>query len=219
MPVRKRRCPQVGNQGCASGFYSRHVGAELLTDRLSLRRPVRADLDIILAIHRDERACAHNPSDMLAAAAAADDLYRRWDDHWQHHGFGYWTIRARNAREPVGFCGIKLMRFHDHDVLNLFYRLSPSAWGNGLATDAATAVFGWVGERRPQYGSAHPGARGRCGRRAGRRCLFVDDSAPNVDVARRLGIRAALFTGIETLPELGHPLRAARDAPGRDRAG
>lgn len=124
---------------------------DLLTERLSLRRPVRADVDIILAIHRDERACAHNPSDMLATRAAAEDLYRRWDDHWQHHGFGYWTIRARNAREPVGFCGIKLMRFHDHDVLNLFYRLAPSAWGDGLATEAATAVVGWAGERRPQY--------------------------------------------------------------------
>src|SRR5829696_200252 len=51
------------------------------------------------------------------------------------------------------------------------------------------------------------------------RRLFVDDSAADVDAARRLGMRAALFTGIETLPELGHPLRAARDAPGRDRAG
>lgn len=36
------------------------------------------------------------------------------------------------------------MRLNDRDVLNLFYRLDPPAWGDGVASEAATAVVGWA---------------------------------------------------------------------------
>jgi RimJ/RimL family protein N-acetyltransferase len=124
---------------------------EMLTAWLSLRRPTPADIDAIYSIHRDQRACAHNPADMLATRADAEDLYRRWDEHWQCHGFGYWAIRPRHAREPLGFCGIKFMHFKDHEILNLFYRLDPSAWGNGIATEAAIAVVDWAGAHVPDH--------------------------------------------------------------------
>lgn len=112
--------------------------------RLSLRRPTPADIDLIHSIHRERRACAHNPADILTTRAEAEALYRRWDEHWHRHGIGYWVIRPRHARGPLGFCGIKVMRFKDRKVLNLFYRLDPSAWGNGFASEAAIAVVGWA---------------------------------------------------------------------------
>src|SRR5262245_13675789 len=97
---------------------------QLLTTRVSLRRPTPADIDAIYRIHRDPRACAHNPSDLLATRSDAEDLYGRWDQHWQRHGFGYWVIHPRDSDDPeavLGFCGLKLMRLHDREVLNLFY--------------------------------------------------------------------------------------------------
>src|ERR687897_988555 len=120
---------------------------ELQTPRLSLRRPTVADIEAIYRIHRGPRACAHNPADMLTSRADAEDLYRRWDEHWQRHGLGYWVIHSRTnheAREPLGFCGLKLMQLHGCTVLNLFYRLDPLVWGKGVATEAATAVVGWA---------------------------------------------------------------------------
>jgi RimJ/RimL family protein N-acetyltransferase len=36
------------------------------------------------------------------------------------------------------------MRLQERPVLNLFYRLDPAAWGNGIATEAATAVVSWA---------------------------------------------------------------------------
>lgn len=127
---------------------------EILTARLSLRRPTPADIDVIYAIHCDPRACAHNPADMLATPADAEYLYHRWDEHWQRHGFGYWAIRPRHtpdASEPLGFCGIKVMQFKDREIVNLFYRLDPSAWGNGLATESATAVVNWATAHLPGH--------------------------------------------------------------------
>jgi ribosomal-protein-alanine N-acetyltransferase len=114
--------------------------AELLTARFSLRRPTPADIDMIHSIHADDRACLHNPGDRLFSRAEAADLYHRWDEHWRRHGFGYRVIRPRRGRTVLGFCGVKIMRLRDRKVLNLFYRLDPTAWGDGVATEAARAV-------------------------------------------------------------------------------
>ncbi|MEU8259649.1 GNAT family N-acetyltransferase [Micromonospora sp. NPDC048999] len=122
---------------------------ELMTPRLSLRRPTPADIDLIHAIHSDPRACAHNPADMLGTRADAEDLYRRWDEHWQRYGFGYWVIYSGGS--GVGFCGIKLMRLTNRDVLNLFYRLDSEAWGKGIATEAASAVVDSAADQLPGY--------------------------------------------------------------------
>ena len=56
---------------------------ELLTARLSLRRPMPADIDVIFAINSDPRACVHNPSDVLASREEAEGLLERWNEHWQ----------------------------------------------------------------------------------------------------------------------------------------
>jgi RimJ/RimL family protein N-acetyltransferase len=152
---------------------------ELCTARLSLRRPTHADIDAIYRIHTDPRACAHNPGDMLDSRADAEDLYRRWNEHWQQHGFGYWTIHSStdlHAGQPLGFCGIKLMQLHGCTILNLFYRLDPLIWGDGVATEAAAVVAGWASTHLP----GHPlVARVR------------PDNTASLKVATRIGLRRA----------------------------
>jgi [ribosomal protein S5]-alanine N-acetyltransferase len=122
---------------------------ELVTARLSLRRPAPPDVDSIFAIHSDARACAHNPSDALTTRDEAHQLLRRWDAHWRRFGFGYWVARRHRSARPIGFCGIKVMQFNEGEVVNLFYRFDPAVWGNGLASEAATAVAGWAAANIP----------------------------------------------------------------------
>lgn len=128
---------------------SSRTAEELATRRLSLRRPVPADVDAIYSINSDRRACAHNPSDLLATRDEADELFRRWDEHWRRFGFGYWVVRRRDSATPIGFCGIKVMQLDGSDVLNLFYRFDPAAWGNELASEAASAVTDWAARSIP----------------------------------------------------------------------
>jgi [ribosomal protein S5]-alanine N-acetyltransferase len=116
---------------------------------IRLRRPALADVDLILALHRDPLACAHNPSDMLATRAEAEERYRAWDAHWRDHGFGYWTV-CLDGR-AVGFCGVKVMRLKGEEVLNLFYRLDPAVWGRGVATRAVGEVMRWTAANRPGW--------------------------------------------------------------------
>lgn len=122
---------------------------ELRTPRLSLRQPVAGDVDAILGVHADPRACEHNPSDALTTRAEAADLLAGWQRNWHLHGVGYWVIRRRDDPAVQGFCGVKLMSLAGDPVLNLFYRLDPAAWGNGVAAEAATEVVRWATSERP----------------------------------------------------------------------
>ncbi|MFG2102290.1 GNAT family N-acetyltransferase [Micromonospora echinaurantiaca] len=150
---------------------------ELQTPRLLLRRPTRADIDIIYRIHSDPRAYAHNPGDAVANLAAAEELYQRWNEHWDRHGFGYWTVHSRpRTHQPLGFCGIKLMQLHRRTVLNLFYRLDPLSWGHGVATEAASTVVDWATAHLPDHPII---ARVR------------PDNAASLKVAARTGLRRA----------------------------
>ena len=122
------------------------MGHEVLrTARLTLRRPTAGDLPAIYTLHADPAACAHNPSDAVSTVAEARALYTRWDGQWRRSGYGYWTIWARGTSSgPLGFCGVKPATLADREVLNLFYRLAPAAWGRGFATEAARAVVAWA---------------------------------------------------------------------------
>ncbi|AGL20282.1 GNAT family N-acetyltransferase [Actinoplanes sp. N902-109] len=124
---------------------------EIVTARLTLRRPARPDIDAVLAINGNPEACRHNPSDLLATRADAEDLFRRWDDHWRRHGFGYWAVRDQATGEIIGFSGLKVVSFRNREVLNLFYRFDPASWGSGYATEVAGTVVSWAGVQLPDW--------------------------------------------------------------------
>jgi ribosomal-protein-alanine N-acetyltransferase len=121
-----------------------HAAERLSTARLSLRRPSIRDLDAIFAITSDPRATPFNPSDAITTTAEAVDLFERWDEQWERYGFGYWVVRPLETPDILGFCGLKVMQFQGMTVLNLFYRLAPAVWGNGIASEAAAAVVTWA---------------------------------------------------------------------------
>jgi RimJ/RimL family protein N-acetyltransferase len=173
---------------------------EIVTARLTLRRPEPADLETIFAIHRDRRACLHNPSDLLTTRADAEHLYGRWDEHWRRHGFGYWVISSRESGETLGFAGLKVVLFRDVEVLNLFYRLDPQAWGKGVATEAAVAVVAWAREHLPEWpiiARVRPAnvASQRVAQRAGlSRAEHLDDQGED-------GLDWLFVTGLPTQPQ------------------
>jgi len=121
----------------------------LRTSRLSLSPPTTADAAHVLAILSDFSAVAHNPSDGLDTLDQAAELVRRWRLQWERYGFGYWCLRSTVDGTFVGYCGVKAITFQGEEALNLVYRLSPRAWGKGLATEAATAVVTWAVEHVP----------------------------------------------------------------------
>jgi ribosomal-protein-alanine N-acetyltransferase len=119
----------------------RAVFAEVRTDRLILRQPRSDDGPAMFAVHGDPATNRYNPAGPDPDRAASEETLRRWLRQWEDGGYGYWAVTPLGDGTVLGFGGIMRLTWRDRDVLNLYYRLTPGAWGRGYATEVArTAV-------------------------------------------------------------------------------
>ncbi len=118
------------------------VWAGAHTARLVLRRPQAGDGPAMFAVHGDPATNRHNPAgpDLNLATSAA--TLRGWLRDWEANGYGYWAITRTDAEGVIGFGGVKRLAWRDRDVLNLYYRLTPSVWGQGYAAEVARTAVG-----------------------------------------------------------------------------
>ena len=123
------------------------------TDRLRLRPVDGSDAESIWLIHSDSRTNQYNPAGPMTERLRAEEQAREWADNWATNGHGYWAIEELRAPGVViGFGGIRMTPWRGRQVYNLYYRLSPDAWGKGFASEVvAAAVARWheLGERFP----------------------------------------------------------------------
>lgn len=107
------------------------------TGRLLLRRPDASDAPAAFRIDGDPATNRYNPSGPYPDLATSEDALRRWLGHWDTDGYGYWAVAVYPDPEVIGFGGVRRLSWRDRDVLNLYYRFAPSAWGQGYATEMA----------------------------------------------------------------------------------
>ena len=111
--------------------------AELRTARLVLRRMVEADLDDLVRFHADPRVMG-TLGGTRDARRTADDLTRNLE-HWERHGFGYWTAVDAASGAFAGRGGLRRIEIGGAPEVELGYGLLPAYWGSGLATELACA--------------------------------------------------------------------------------
>jgi RimJ/RimL family protein N-acetyltransferase len=150
----------------------------LRTARLHLLLPLPEDLDAVVAIHGDPETNRYNPD-----GAASFETSRRWLGtwmaDWEREGFGYFSVVEDEAPdEVIGVAGLKAatVALPDRSVraLNLYYRFRPTAWGRGLAAEAAGAALDHVRPLRADLPVC---------------ALIRADNAPSRRLAARLGLR------------------------------
>lgn len=123
--------------------------AALATRRLMLRPPRASDLDTLMAFYADPavtRFCAAATPQGRDAIAAQ---LQGWIAHWRSHGFGHWAIAERDRPDTlIGFGGLMYRSIAGHAGLYLYYRITPQAWGRGLASEMALHAMAEAFEQR-----------------------------------------------------------------------
>lgn len=110
------------------------------TERLVLRRPTSDDGAAMFAVHGDPQTNQYNPYGPDPDLATSEDVLRQWLRQWEEDGYGYWAVSLLLNDEVIGFGGVRRYPWRERDILNLYYRFTPAAWGHGYATEAARAA-------------------------------------------------------------------------------
>jgi RimJ/RimL family protein N-acetyltransferase len=161
---------------------------QLLTERLTCRRPEPSDLDDYKAVLLDPevemrlRAAQAPPMDesVVAGRLASDE------EHWAEHGFGPWTLIEREGGVVVGRGGLQWTGLEGRRVVELPWAIGSRHWNRGFATEAGEAALAWARELELQEAVA----------------LITPDNDPSRRVAEKIGMRQEGQTVHAGLPHL-----------------
>ncbi len=88
-------------------------------------------------------------------------------------GFGLYALIHKQNQELIGYCGFFVQAIEQQKEVEIGYRLATKYWGQGLATEAAQAVF--------EYGKQRFGFKRFV-------CLIEPANSRSIRVAKKLGM-------------------------------
>ncbi|HEY4383111.1 MAG TPA: GNAT family N-acetyltransferase [Ktedonobacteraceae bacterium] len=136
----------------------RHLPADLATifgdvqtARLVLRHLQETDGSAFFAVDGDPATHRYTPTGPAPDLANSEQRLRGWLEHWKQEGYGYWAVILPQTEQVLGFGGVIHEVWRDRDVLNLYYRFTPSVWGQGYATELAQTAVALAQEHLPPW--------------------------------------------------------------------
>ena len=117
------------------------------TERLRLRAFRAGDLDAYSAMQANPEVMRHMVMGRTSTPAEVWRTMLMSLGSWALRGYGMWACEKIDGEVFIGSVGI----FHPHDwpEPEIAYSLDQPFWGQGLATEAATAARNWLFEHFP----------------------------------------------------------------------
>jgi RimJ/RimL family protein N-acetyltransferase len=114
---------------------------EVTTARLTLRRITTDDLDELAVIFA-QREVWEFPYGRGMTLAETEAFCERQNALWHANGFGGCAARERMGGRLIGVIGLSVptLGAEPRAPVSVGWRLAPSAWGKGLATEGAAAL-------------------------------------------------------------------------------
>lgn len=116
------------------------------TERLILRKFTSADADAFAAMNADPQVMRYFPGVM--SRADSDGFLARLMEMSEQSDVSLYALEMRDTGKMIGFTGLSRPTYETPftPCVEIGWRLIPSAWGKGLACEAARAslVFGFV---------------------------------------------------------------------------
>jgi [ribosomal protein S5]-alanine N-acetyltransferase len=110
------------------------------TERLILREFQRKDLHALAPILADPNVMKFSPTGVNSLEQVREKI-EGFIACYEAFGFGKWAVMLKACDRLLGYCGIAIEQIDDKYEKELGYRLDARYWGQGLATEAASAAI------------------------------------------------------------------------------
>jgi RimJ/RimL family protein N-acetyltransferase len=107
------------------------------TARLTAERLNERHLKDLVALHLDAEVSRYLGG--VRSAEATKAYLATNMAHWDQHGFGLWVLRTKDGAF-AGRAGIRHILVDGVDEIELAYTFTRNLWGQGLASEIATAL-------------------------------------------------------------------------------
>ncbi len=116
---------------------------QLVSERLVLRPASESDLDFYVEMRNRPEILARPDHEPKPRSQVERQLHG-WIDRWQEHGFGTWTVFARQSDERQGRVELDPMGAGWEGIspgeIEVGLIVHPTRWNRGIATEAAGLV-------------------------------------------------------------------------------
>jgi [ribosomal protein S5]-alanine N-acetyltransferase len=110
------------------------------TNRLILREFQRTDLQELALILADPKVMRFSPSGVNSVEQVQEKI-QGFITCYKEFGFGKWAVVLKENNQLLGYCGIAVDQIDGKDEKELGYRIDSRYWGQGLATEVASAAI------------------------------------------------------------------------------
>jgi [ribosomal protein S5]-alanine N-acetyltransferase len=114
----------------------------LETHRVILRELVAGDVDALARVLSDPETMRHYPAPY--DRAGVEGWIARCQERYRDDDVALWGMVLKSSGELIGDCGIIRQEVEGEHFFEIGYHLRRDLWGQGLATEAATACRDWA---------------------------------------------------------------------------